>query len=155
MGAFDQMPPIPQAPVQLRAPTQATLEDRRGTVNRVESMSGRPHRVQGHFTMNGAGEASIEVRFPVWFIEKPIFTFGGEMVEGESPTQTQYPTISVVVHRWILQEYPGDIHYFSGAILGPVSTGTEAQKLLVHWQCEGKALRNPTSDSGGDTNMTL
>lgn len=155
MGAFDQMPPIPTPPAAVRPPTQAPLEDRRGTVNRVESMSGRDHFVQGHLTLAGAGEASIEVRFPVWFIEKPIFTFGGELAEGESPTQTKYPTISAVVLRWILQEYPGDIHYWSGAILGAVSTGIPEQNLVLHWQFQGRALRNPTSDSGGDTNSTI
>lgn len=155
MGSFDNMPPIPVVPFRMRPPTQAPLEDRRGVIERIEGMAGRVHRVQGHFSKKGAGEASIEVRFPVWFIEKPIFTFGGELAENTSPTTRKFPTISVIVLNWILQEYPGDINYYIGAILGPVSTGTSDQEIIVHWQFEGKALRNPTSDSGGTTDGTI
>ncbi len=147
-----QMPGMPPIPVQrgiVRPATTAPFDARRGAVNRMESMSGRVHRVQGFFTVTGAGEVSVEVDFPVWFIENPVITFGGELAPNEFPEAGSYPTVSVVVLAWKKEDRPGDVSYFIGAHLGAVTTGKSGQILIVHWQMEGKALINPIGDAGG------
>lgn len=143
-----QFPPIPQLPGPTPGPTTAPLEDRRGTVSRIEAQSGEVFRVQGLFHYDGAGEASVEVNFPVWFIEHPFPTFGGELAPNQSPTAGEFPTVSVVVLGWKMQDYPGGVSYYIGAYLGVVTTGPADQKMLVSWQVEGKALNNPIGDPG-------
>lgn len=147
--SFANLPPIPKPRGIVRPPTTAPFDARRGTINRIESMTGKVHRVQGFFTLTGAGELSVEVDFPVWFIENPICSFGGELAANEFPEAGFYPTVSVVVLAWKKEDRPGDVSYFSGAHLGAVTTGKAGQVLVVHWQMEGKALRNPLGDAGG------
>lgn len=143
-------PPIPQPRGIVRPPTSAPFDQRRGVINRVESMSGKVHRVQGFFKLTGAGEKAVDVVFPVWFIENPIATFGGELAPNEFPDAGYYPTVSVVVLAWQMEVKSEERSYFAGATLGAVTTGKAGQVLIVHWQMEGKALRNPVGDAGGD-----
>jgi hypothetical protein len=133
----------------VRPATTAPFDQRRGAVNRIEAMTGKVHRVQGFFTLTGAGERSVEVDFPVWFVENPVLTFGGELAPNEFPEAGYYPTVSVVVLAWKLKTPTPEVNYYVGAHLGAVTTGKAAQVLIVHWQVEARALRNPLGDAGG------
>lgn len=139
--------PTPPSPSRRPPPTGAPLEARRGATNRVDSLTGRVHTIQGFFDVDGAGEALLDVNFPVWFMERPLFTFGAEMRDGNALETGKYPTISVVVLRWAFKDFPDGVSYFAGATLVVVALGTDAQSMLVHWQVEGKALRNPTGET--------
>lgn len=152
--SFPAFPPIPQPPQRPASPTPAPLEERRGAVNRIEAMTGRVHRVQGFIDVEGAGETSYEVGFPVWFFERPLFTFGGEMADNEAPEAENFPTVSVVVLGWKKQEFDMNVSYWSGAYLGIVTTGRLGHRMTVHWQMEGKALRNPMAGASS-TDVTL
>lgn len=145
---FPSLPPLPSASLRTPMPTASPLESRRAAVGRIDAMGAKVHRVQGFLTVDGAGEAAVEVAFPVWFIERPLCTFGGEMAENESPEAGGFPTVSVVVLAWAFQDYPGGVRYYSGARLAVVTTGRDGHQMLVHWQAEGKALRNPVGDTG-------
>lgn len=143
-----QFPRIPQAPTpKPRPPTVAPLEARRGAAARLDSLSGKVHTIMGFFDLINAGEALIDVNFPVWFLQRPLVHFGAEMAEGQVLTAGAYPTISLVVHRWTMKDYPNNVSYFAGATLVAVSTGVDDQRLIVHWSATGVALRNP----GGET----
>lgn len=123
------------------------FEQRRADLDRIDSMMVKVHTVTGWLDVTNAGEASVDVNFPVWFIEKPGFYFGGELADGFSPVETDFPTISVMVLRWDI-ETRGLGEYWVGATLGVVTTGAADQKVTVHWHMEGKALRNPVGDNG-------
>jgi hypothetical protein len=111
------------------------------------AVTAKVHSIQGFFDVVGSGEALLDVPFPVWFMERPLFTFGGEMAPDQVLTTGAYPTLSVLVHRWRMKDHPGAKSYFTGATFIVVSGGADDQKLLVHWQMQGTALRNP----GGET----
>lgn len=143
-----EFPRIPTfQPAKPRPPTVAPLEERRGTANRLDAITGKLHSVQGFIEIIGSGEALLDVNFPVWFMDKPTFTFGGEMAPDQVLTTGQYPMLSVLVHRWRMKDYPNGVSYYAGATLIIVTTGTDDQKLLGHWQAQGKALRNPTGET--------
>jgi hypothetical protein len=146
---FPPLPTPPPAPV--RPPTVAPLEARRGTAARLDSITGKVHRIQGLFTVtltgDGGGEATHDVNFPVWFIEHPHFTFGFEMAADQVLTAGKYPTLSLGVLRWAMKPYPAGVSYYIGATLVVVVGGVDKQVQLVHWQVEGKALRNPTGET--------
>lgn len=141
---FPRIPTPPGPPV--RPPTAAPLEARRGVAGRLDAVTGKEHAIQGFVEIVGAGEALLDVSFPVWFLEKPTFTFGGEMGPDQVLTPGQYPTLSILVHRWNMREYSNSVSYFAGATLIVVATGSATQSLIGHWQAQGRALRNPTGE---------
>lgn len=146
-------PPVPAPPPSSsrRPPTIAPLEARRGAADRLDAITGKVHRIQGFFSLtlagDGGGEAVHDVTFPVWFLERPLFTYGFEMGPDTVLVTGKYPSLSLGVHRWTMKDYPGGVSYFSGATLVVVAGGVDAQVMLVHWQVEGKALRNPTGET--------
>jgi hypothetical protein len=122
--------------------------------NRVNAFTVKNQIVNGEYVQSGVGESATTVIFPVHFIEKPHFSFGGELTKDSSATDGKFPTISVVVLEWIMKEPEEDKkndqnwlkRYFVGAILGVVTSGV-AEKMNVHWRFEGKGLMNPFSSS--------
>lgn len=143
-----EFPRIPPAPaLKARPPTAAPFEARRGAAERMDSATGRVHSIQGFMEIVGSGEALLDVNFPVWFLEKPTFTFGGEMAVDQVLTVGAYPMLSVIVHRWRMKDFPNGVSYFAGATLIVVTTGTPEQKLIGHWEAQGKALRNPSGET--------
>lgn len=125
---------------------RATLpfEYRRGEVERIIADQIAPTRVSGFELIQGAGEVAFDVHFPIWFVEKPAMSFGGELDDTQPLTEKKYPTVSVVVFRWEkkLTDRPGG-GYFTGATLAVVTTGPNDLNMTVHWQAEGKAMTNP------------
>ena len=145
---------VPAAPTVTNAQTVRALEQRRGELGRVGDMSVKLHRCTGFVTVQDAGEVALDVYFPVHYVERPGMSFGGELAEGHSPEETNFPTVSVVVLRWIKQKRGEMSEWFVGANLGIVTTGREAHQMIVHWHAEGKAMVNPLNTSG-DTAGTL
>ncbi len=129
-------------------PFKDVLAQRLGELQRSASMEISPRRAMGEVTVVGAGEASVDVNFPVWFTEKPSFSFGGELAEGHSPEATNFPTISVMVLSWVTEER-GYTIYYVGAKLGIVTTGVASHSVIAHWAAEGKAMQNPRSNIPG------
>ena len=125
------------------------FEQRRGDLNRMEGFLVKPTRVTGFELTIGAGEVSIDVKFPVWFVEKPSMSFGGELEEGEFIQDRKFPTVSVVVVRWEKAQAERGGGWFVGANLAVVTTGKKDHRMWVHWQAEGKAIANPSSPGAG------
>lgn len=148
-------PPTPPPRRPSRA-TAAPFEQRRGMVDRIQAMQARTTRIHGVVKVRGGGggAATVEVVFPVWFMELPNVTFGWSMEEGQQwdPENPSYFVPGVV--RWKIEERPMQVRYFSGAVLGVVGFGPIEQKALVHWQAEAMALRAPTAGSGAATPET-
>lgn len=124
------------------------FERRRGDVNRAESATIKPVRVAGFELTEGRGELTIDVEFPVWFTERPAMSFGGELDENDFVETGSYPSVSVVViafTRAQTERVGGG--WYTGASLALVVGGKQAQRIWVHWQAEGKALKNPGAPS--------
>ena len=126
------------------------FERRRADLSQVEQQSIRHTRVTGFELTVGAGEATVEVDFPVWFTEKPSMSFGGELEENEYLVERKFPTVSVVVVSWkkAQADRPGG-GWYVGAVLATVTTGRTEHRMWVHWQAEGKAITNPSVSTGG------
>lgn len=109
-------------------------------------------QVEVHVDVRRAGETRAEVRFPVIFAEKPIFTFGGELEVGSTAEETNYPVISVMVdgNAWKTIEKSDQRTYYTGCELLIVCLGKEAQRAVAHCLFEGMAFRDPTV---GDTRV--
>lgn len=101
-------------------------------------------RLSGLFMFQGNGEGRKEVQFPVKFIEKPVFYFGGELGPNQSIVDGYFPTVSVVVGAWQTLKRPPVTNLYYGCTLIVVVTGHADQKLVIHWHVEGKALSDPS-----------
>ena len=122
-------------------------------VARNREVRAAEHVIKGRTKVLGVGETTVEVRFPVIYLETPTFTFGGELAEGSSLTAGQFPTVSAVVSRWNVDEPDLElfgqtmrIHY-RGAILAIVTTGPTNTDVYLHWAFTGRALTNPGTGS--------
>ena len=102
-----------------------------------------PTRISGEFPFQGAGEGKVDVVFPVMFTEKPMFTFGAEIPDGQTIASGAYPTISACVAEWKMLERPPITRLYYGCSVLVVVGGYQSQKLLVHWNLEATALTNP------------
>jgi len=126
---------------------KSILRQTRDDAHRINSMTVKVTEVSGRVLVSGTGELNVDVNFPVWFCERPIFTFGGELDENHSPLATLFPTISAVVINWEKKkEVEGVVDgYYIGASVAVVTTGRSGQALWLHWTVKGKALTNPTN----------
>jgi len=129
-------------------------ERRRAEVNRIDAFAIKTTRVNGRQLVKGTGELIVDVNFPVLFTELPSLSFGAHMEDGEVPEALNLPTVSTVVLSWLKTHedrvggglgMPG---WFRGARLAIVTTGRTGHKVWVHWQAEGKAIRNPAAETG-------
>lgn len=101
----------------------------------------------GTVFIEGPGEATQPVTFPVAFIERPTISGGWELVENQSTEVGNLPTCSVGVISWVTNKPDNVRTYWIGALLCIVSTGKDDQLLYAHWQMRGRALRNPIGSS--------
>jgi hypothetical protein len=122
------------------------LEVRRGEVDRQASAEAQYFKVSGEIEMNGSGEAVIAVSFPVYFVDKPSFSFGAELGAGEPLTAGQLPTGHLVVAQWGERQRDNGSIVYAGATFAVVTTGPATQTLILHWHMEGVGLRGPTPE---------
>lgn len=128
-------------------------EDRRRDLGRVDDFAIKPTRVHGFVLTEGVGEGAHEVTFPVTFTERPSMSFGAELDENEFVVNLKFPTVSVVVVVWaktMTDRVGGGTNapgWYAGATLAIVTTGKAGQRMWVHWQAEGKALRDPVHNT--------
>jgi hypothetical protein len=110
------------------------------------------HISHGRVLVKGVGESTIAVNFPVWYIEVPTFTFGGELSEGHPPMDGQYPVFSASVMKWRVLRPDRTLNtgglrkYYRGARLALVQFGPDAQDFWFHWQFVGMAITNPVRE---------
>lgn len=137
-----------------RFPGLGAIERRRADLNRIDDFTIKTTRVHGFVLTEGAGEAAHEITFPVTFTERPSMSFGGEMDENQFVEDLSFPTVSVVVVSWtktMTDRVGGGLGapgWFAGATLAIVTSGKTDQRMWVHWQAEGKALRDPVRETG-------
>lgn len=147
---------------QLYGKLQRKEQNRVNDADRVASGLASPISIEGTFLVDGSGEASADIVFPVKFIERPNISFGGELHLDTNPVAGQFPTISVVVNRWITDPPAALTYtvatlklYFVGAQLLVVTTGPTSQRMWVHWTAKGRAIINPAALSDLTTNSPI
>jgi hypothetical protein len=139
----------------MAVPFHSPMERRREELTRMADFAVKPTRIAGFDKTVGPGEVMFEVNFPVWFVERPAMSFSGELPENVAPVERKFPTVSVVVAKWkMVQAERPDGGFYGGAFLVVVTTGHAELEVLVHWQAEGKAMRNPAAGSG-DTSGSI
>lgn len=118
----------------------------------MTTMSADKTIMSGQSRINGAGEVLINVSFACKFSEKPLFYFGGEIIEEKTIAAGKFPTISAFVCGWSAQEKVADSEdvdlapysrFFTGATLGVVTTGNIHSKFVLHWHFIGDAINGP------------
>jgi hypothetical protein len=106
--------------------------------------------VKGKIKINGGGDAEADINFPVWFIESPHMTFGGEVSGSVDLTLGSFPIISAIVGRWTIKELDstetrtfGRKFYTGCQLLISVDGTTD---VIIHYQFTGTSITNPTGD---------
>lgn len=136
---------MPNHPATVRA-VQQPVEARRGAVEQGKNVQAQVFQVYGRVDISGAGEATFDANFPVWFQEAPQISFSGELTGNQILTAGQYPTISVMVRRWTQKRRAGAMYYVGAQFIVVIDGPTETT-AIAHWQCEGVGLTNPLIDS--------
>ena len=130
---------------------QNVMETRRREVERVDEMLVKVYFVHGKILVEGTGEATVDVNFPVLFTEMPNLSHGWSLDEDSNQFATtgEFPTVNVGAVTWAKEGVTDGFRgYYRAATLGLIITGKEDQKLWVHWTMVAKALRNPRNTMG-------
>ena len=124
------------------------MEARRHEVARANAARINAVHVSGfyEFTFQGTEttqELLVDVVFPCWFVDKPSFAPGSELIR-DILVEGQYPTLSATVVRWtkIHDVRPGG-GYWTGATIAIVASGREGDEMILHWNMNGKAMSIP------------
>ena len=123
--------------------------------NAMEQFSGSElTRLSGEVLFAGAGEGRADVVFPSMFVEKPMFSFGGELPLGQPIIDRNWPTVSVIVTDWLTLTRPPFTRLYYGASLLIVCGGLDTQKLIVHWHMDGKTMSADPIDMAASFSAT-
>lgn len=127
---------------------QRQSEARRGNIDRIEGLQAKHVRLLGQVPIDGAGEVTFNVVFPVKYIEKPLMTSGWDM-DGESDAITgNYPTVSIGTVDWKYEDFDDEYGmYWVGAVVAVRTTGQTGLRIYANYIFEGKALLNPVGSS--------
>lgn len=134
---------------QLAGRVQRAMHNRNTNVTRINDGLATVTSVDGVFLTDGAGEAVQTVNFPVRFIERPNFVFGGEHHLDTAGVGGELPMMSCVINSWITDPpilTTAQLH-FIGANLLVVTSGPPTQRIWIHWRATGRALTNPVNAS--------
>lgn len=134
-----------------------TIRNRNQQMSDMISMAADKTIMSGQSRINGAGEVLINIPFACKFGEKPLFYFGGEIIEATSIADGRFPTISAFVCGWNAQERVADSEdvdlapysrFFTGATIGVVTTGSPHSKFVLHWHFIGDSITGPDGSIG-------
>jgi hypothetical protein len=135
------------------------MEVRRTDINRINDAQIKPTHVSGFYEFSFVGtettqEVLLEVDFPCWFVDRPVFAPGMEIPNypvlpaAAVPTDVlvdgEYPTWSATVAAWKrMHEFRPGGGYWTGAHLAVVATGPVGQEWILHWTMDAKAMNIP------------
>jgi hypothetical protein len=126
---------------QIHASIQRSIRDQRTYVETMAEQTIRDGHVHGFIELASSGELVADVRFPISFAEKPLFTYGLEMGDNTWLAQGDFPIHSATVTRYTTQR-PADSVIYVGASLGIVVIG--AARSILHYSFEGRTFTVPT-----------
>lgn len=109
---------------------------------RVADVTAQDTWVTGDVVVNGAGEALVDIDFPVKFGERPMpILGGGEFLTEILPEPGNFPTADAIVVGWIMEG-----SYYVGVRLGVVTSGRSNQFIRVSFAFMGLGLTNIATD---------
>lgn len=120
------------------------LDRERGRVENGRQSQGGVFKVTYLFEVTGAGEASRDVNFPVWYQERPALSCGGEVDPSTVLVTGNFPWSSAMGGGFITVNRNG-IDYYVGCRVILVVGGTADQKATIHFHTEGKGLQGPVN----------
>lgn len=123
-----------------------SFENRRGEVERINNTGAQYFVVSGEVEVDGVGNASANVIFPVLFTSKPRFHYGHELVPGQQVVLGNFPECSVTVTSWDFSVRDDGSNLYSGANFGIVTYGPTTQTMIIQWHMDGVGLRGPVPD---------
>lgn len=132
-------------------PSQTNMaEQRRRRIERTDDMSVKDTASSGRTLFQGLGEVLYDLKFPVGFSTRPIFTYGAELDDGYSPVGNEFPYINAVIVAWdVKNRVDGAFDgYFVGCTIAITVGGSVDQQTWLHWSFRGAAIRNPVILSG-------
>ena len=103
-----------------------------------------PAPVSGKFMINNAGEAKVDITFPVFFSDIPYVTFGFEIQGANQIISGHAPAMSATVYDWDTIDRPPFSRFYKGAYIVVVSTGPPGTKFICTWTAMGTAFTSPT-----------
>lgn len=133
----------------MTADLRRALEQRRGVVERARAVEGDAYFVEQVILLVGVGEATIDVKFPVEFVEKPLLTGGGGAGDNQRIIPGAHPNWRVGVLRWDIVEHPEapDSPGYRGCTLLINCEGAREDETTfqseAYWCAQGRALTNP------------
>lgn len=131
----------------------AAMSRKASEVNTAASVLADTTLVDGTVRVTGSGETTMDVAFPVWFAEMPVFLNGHSLESGHSPEDGNFPVASASVIAWDIRELSEQRTYYRGATLGIVQLGKEDMVGFLHFMFHGVAFVNPTIDDIQSTDV--
>lgn len=116
----------------------------RDELRRTSSMQARTHWVTGSVGITGTGELITDLKFPVTFIERPIFTQGAVLDENQPIVTGAFPDITGIVLNWVTKQQSPEQIFYVGCRIGVVAKGSFDQRAFLDYRFEGTAIVNPT-----------
>lgn len=123
------------------------LDAKTGDRERIMDAQAQYFKVTGEIECDGPGEGVTNITFPVFFTEKPRFSFGLELLPGQPVLAGQFPVCSATVIRWGQRGRDDGSFVYSGAALSISTDGPDGQVIIVQWHMEGMGLRGPVPTS--------
>lgn len=127
------------------------VEQRRGQVEADRAIQGGHMVAEGIIDLLGTGEVTVEVPFPVTFVEMPIVLGGGIVGVNQRIVPGEFPTVDVQVLRFdeIINPATPDSPRYRGCTLIIVVEGAaddeDTYKSHAWWTARGRALTNPVT----------
>ena len=121
-------------------PKRPTSSNSRFQLDRVSRVAAQDTWVMGRVLVEGVGEVTVDVPFPVSFGERPLpILGGGELEISDSTEKHNYPTATAVVVDWHMDSTGV---YYEGAKLAVTTAGRLGQRIYVTFAFVGMALSN-------------
>lgn len=119
------------------------LQARQDDKDRISNQGAKIYKLHGKIKVNGDGQASATIPFPVTFGSIPAFSFGFHLDEHQIPDGRTFPTVNSGIYSWtkIATGITG-VYLYTGCTLTIVTTGNP-RFLWFHWHIEGHGYRNP------------
>lgn len=118
---------------------EQNLQRHRAYVENLGAQAVRDGAATGFIDVEGQGECTANISFPVRFLEKPVFSFGLELAENVWLQWGSFPEYSVTVGAWTTEPADGEPLYV-GALLGIFVAGVD--RSIVHYRFTGRSLTN-------------
>lgn len=132
---------IPRASGQIQYAQRVQQID----TERVDSVTDRIIRLFGVIDVEGTGEALFDIKFAALFLEQPSYSRGWQLADGEVVQTGSFPTLDMGVHSYSFTKSANGLRYYDGAKMLFVVTGIASQRLIAHYQFEGRAIVPPVT----------